>query len=42
MDTPEKRSEPIAQLHGDLVELLSRKIVGQSNALQFIIPYLRM
>ena len=28
--------------HGDLVELLSRKIVGQSNALQFIIPYLRM
>ena len=25
-----------------LVELLSRKIVGQSNALQFIIPYLRM
>lgn len=42
MDTPEKRSEPTAQPHGDLVELLSRKIVGQSNALQFIIPYLRM
>ena len=42
MDTPEKRSEPTAQPHGDLVELLSRKIVGQSTALQFIIPYLRM
>ena len=42
MDAPEKRSVRTGPAHGDLVEMLSRKIVGQSNAIQFIIPYIRM
>jgi CheY-like chemotaxis protein/Ni2+-binding GTPase involved in maturation of urease and hydrogenase len=43
-DTPETTSGPTPGLpHGDtLVALLTRKIVGQPTALQYIVPYVQM
>jgi CheY-like chemotaxis protein/Ni2+-binding GTPase involved in maturation of urease and hydrogenase len=42
-DTPDATSNPARPAHGEtLVELLTRKIVGQPTALQYIVPYVQM
>ena len=41
MDADEVRPKPAQHPATDLVERLSRKIVGQSDALEFIIPYIK-
>jgi len=40
--TPAKPQEPRSTRHEDLVELLSRKVVGQPTAMQYIVPYIQM
>ena len=40
MDTPRPHRSGVAL--GDLVGLLSRKVVGQPSALQYIVPYIQM
>jgi CheY-like chemotaxis protein len=42
MDADAGRLVHPPQQAGDLVELLSRKVVGQSSALQYIVPYIQM
>ncbi|MBI3048635.1 MAG: AAA family ATPase [Acidobacteria bacterium] len=37
-----RRPQPPGVPLGDLVELLSRKVVGQPSALQYIVPYVQM
>jgi CheY-like chemotaxis protein len=41
LDVEENRRERAPAPAGDLVELLSRKVVGQANALEFITPYIK-
>ncbi len=41
MDPDEDRPDQLVAQGADLVELLSRKIVGQASALEFIIPYIK-
>lgn len=41
-DSTEESSGPVTRRPTDLVTLLSRKVVGQSAALQCIIPYIQM
>ena len=41
MDADEDRPDQLVAHGADLVELLSRKIVGQASALEFIIPYIK-
>jgi DNA-binding NtrC family response regulator len=40
--TSAKPQEPRSTRHEDLVELLSRKVVGQPTAMQYIVPYIQM
>src|SRR5436309_15827027 len=42
MDADAGRSLHSPQQAADLVELLSRKVVGQPSALQYIVPYIQM
>jgi CheY-like chemotaxis protein len=39
---PRRPPYPLQQAGDDLVELLSRKVVGQTRALQYIVPYVEM
>jgi CheY-like chemotaxis protein/DNA polymerase III delta prime subunit len=41
-DEPEPADPPISEAGGTLVELLTRKIVGQPAALKYIVPYVQM
>ena len=42
MDADAGRPLHSPQQAADLVELLSRKVVGQPGALQYIVPYIQM
>src|SRR6476646_1423929 len=42
VDDPGGTERPPAEGGGTLVELLTRKIVGQPTALQYIVPYVQM
>jgi ATP-dependent Clp protease ATP-binding subunit ClpA len=42
MDARVEESQPLSPPKVDLVKLLSSKVVGQPNALEYIIPYIRM
>jgi CheY-like chemotaxis protein/energy-coupling factor transporter ATP-binding protein EcfA2 len=42
MEVHADRSQTHGQPIGDLVELLRRKVIGQTNALQYIAPYIQM
>lgn len=42
MESGARRSEYAAVPAADLVELLSRKVVGQAAALQYLVPYVQM
>jgi DNA-binding NtrC family response regulator len=42
VSTPPRSEEPAAPRSTDLVEMLSRKVVGQPTAMQYIVPYIQM
>src|SRR5436309_5055964 len=42
MQIDAERPQQPGQPHGDLVELLKRKVVGQTSALQYITPFIQM
>jgi ATP-dependent Clp protease ATP-binding subunit ClpA/CheY-like chemotaxis protein len=41
-DSVTKSDEPAVEVHDDLVNLLSQKIIGQPAALKYIVPYVQM
>jgi len=42
LTSPAKSEEPSSPRPIDLVEMLSRKVVGQPTAMQYIVPYIQM
>ncbi len=40
--SPAKNKKPAAETSNDLVQLLSQKVIGQPNAMKYIVPYVEM